>query len=346
MKTNNLTALVLLSLISFTPVNAKEKEKSFSGAIDSLSSWLGTMDTEKLIAMIPENSQGKQIICVGSSKYMQYTDFIEAADTSHILKTLIDRYSLITVNPDSIPDSLSYYYHYFKLQPAYPFFTVINSNGDLVSGGETGYNTPERLIALVIMAEADFKPASKELISQECRKIYNRNQKRQNFYMLEQDMISKGHHFDVCVGYGFYTMSGNSQTGCSGVLTADIGIRQDISKKHNVRICTSIGIDHVFDAPAQTRLSIPLETELIVKEGYPQIKCRAGVWGARTFVKQQFSSDYSKYEAGAACSLIAKFGNFDFTLGYKRGLTDRFPAPGLTGYSNSLTFSIRLQLFN
>ena len=45
MKTNNLTALVLLSLIPFTPVNAKEKENSFSGAIDSLSSWLGTMET-------------------------------------------------------------------------------------------------------------------------------------------------------------------------------------------------------------------------------------------------------------------------------------------------------------
>ena len=344
MKTNKFTAIVLLSLISFTSVSGKENDNRFAGAIDTISSRLSTLEPEKLIEMIPENAEGKQMICVGSKKHMQFTDFIEAADTSDVLKTLIDRYSLITVNPDSIPDSLSDYYYYFKLQQAYPFFTVLNSDGDLVSAGDIGYSTPERLVALAMMSVME--PAKKEWVSDEFRKINKKYQRRLQSSMRYDDMRSKGHHFDVSVGYGLYTMSGNSQTGYSGVLTADIGIRQDISENRNVRICTGIGIDHVFDAPAQTKLSIPLETELIVKRGYPQLKCRAGFWGARTFVKQQFSNDYSKYEAGAACSLIAKFGNFDFTLGYKRGLTDRFTAPEQTGYSNSLTLSIRLLLFD
>ena len=346
MKTNKFTAIILLSLISFTSVSAKEKQNQFSGALDTISSWLGTLDTEKLIEMIPDNSHGNQMICVGSNKHMQFTDFIEAADTSKVLKTLIDRYNLITVTPDSIPDSLSDYYYYFKMVKAYPFFTVLNSNGDLISGGDLGYSTPERLVALVMLSEADLKPAGKEEIRQEFRKIYNKNQRKLNSSMSFYDMMSKGRHVDVSVGYGLYTLSGKSQTGNYGILSADIGFRQDISDNHKVRICTGIGLDHVFDAPAQTRLSIPFETELVVSKGYPQIKCRAGIWGGRTFVKQQFSSDYIKYEAGAACSLIARFGSFDFSLGYKRGLTDRLTSSDLTGYSNSFTLSIRLMFFD
>lgn len=344
MKTNNLTAILLLSLIPFASVNGKEKDNRFAAAIDTVSSWLGTMNTDKLIEMIPENAEGKQMICVGNNKHMQFTDFMEAADTSLVLKTLIDRYHLIIVNPDSIPDSLSDYYYYFKLLRAYPFFTVLNSDGDMVSAGDMGYNTPERLVALAMMSVME--PAKKDLIHEEFRKRYNKYQRRLKSGMRYYDMMSKGHHLDFSLGYGLYTMSGNSQSGNSGILSADIGFRQDISENRRVRLCSGIGIDQVFDAAAQTRLSIPLETELIVKRGYPQIKCRAGVWGGRTFVKQQFSSDYNKYEAGAACSLTAQFGNFDFTLGYKRGLTDRFTAPDLTGYSNSITLSIRLLLFD
>lgn len=344
MKTNKLTAILLLSLIPFASVNGKEIDNRFAAAIDTISSWLGSMDTQKLIETIPENTYGKQMICVGSQKHMQFTDFIEAADTSLVLKTLIDRYNLITVNPDFIPDSLSDYYYYFKLQPAYPFFTVLNSDGDLVSAGETGYSTPERLVALAMMSVME--PAKKEWVHDEFQKIYNKYQRKIKSRMRYDYMMSKGHHVDASLGYGLYTLSGNSRAGNSGILSADIGFRQDISENRKVRLCTGICIDHVFDAPAQTMLSIPLETELIVKRGYPQIKCRAGVWGRRTFVKQQFSSDYNKYDAGAACSLTAKFGSFDFTLGYKRGLTDRFTASDLTGYSNSITLSIRLLLFD
>ena len=346
MKTNKLTAIVLLLLVSFISVKGQKQQNSFSEALDNISSWLGTLDTEQLMEKIPHNSQGKQMICVGSNKYMQYIDFIEAADTSDVLKTLIDRYCLITVNPDSIPHSLSDYYYYFKLQPAYPFFTVINKDGDLVSAGSIGYSTPEELVALTILSESDIPPANSKDVRETYRKIYNKYQRRLNFVMRSNKMRSKGHHLDFSVGYGLYVMSGNSRTGNSGILSADIGFRQDISENHRVRLCTGIGIDHVFDAPAQNMLSIPLETELIVKRGYPEIKCRAGVWGGRTFVKQQFSSDYNKYEAGAACSLTAKFGSFDFTLGYKRGLTDRFNASDLTGYSNSFTLSMRLLLFD
>lgn len=346
MKTYKLTAIFLLSVISFTSVNGQKQQNSFSGALDNISSWLGTLDTEQLIEKIPDNSQGKQMICVGSSKYMQFTDFIEAADTSDVLKTLIDRYSLITVNPDSIPDSLSDYYYYFKLQSAYPFFTVINKDGDLVSAGSIGYSTPEELIALTILSESDIQPSKSEDVRETFRKLYNKYQRRLNFLMRSNEMRSKGHHLDFSLGYGLYTMSGNSRTGNSGILSADIGFRQDISENRRVRLCTGIGIDHVFNVPAQSMLSIPLETELIVKSGYPQIKCRAGVWGARTFVKQQFKNDYSRYETGATCSLMAKFGNFDFSLGYKRGFTNLLTAPGVTGYSNSLSFSIRLELFD
>ena len=346
MKTSKFIAIILFSLISFTSVSGKEKDYRLEGALDSISSWLGTLDTEKLIEMIPDNADGKQMICVGSNKNMQFTDFIEAADTSKVLKTLIDRYSLITVNPDSIPDSLSYYHYYFKLQPAYPFFTILNSDGDLVSAGETGYSTPERLVALAILSKADMEPANKIWVREEFRKKYNKYQRKLNSFMRYNEMRSKGHHVDISAGYGLYTLSGNSQTGNSGILSADIGLRQDISKKHKVRLCTGIGIEHVFDSPAQTRLNIPFETELVVLKGYPQIKCRAGIWGGRTFVKHQFSSDYTKYEAGAACSLIAKFGSFDFALGYKRGLTDRFTDTGITGYSNSFILTIRLLLFD
>lgn len=339
MKTNKFTAIILLSLFPFASVNGKEKDNRFAAAIDTVSSWLGTMDTDKLIEMIPENTEGKQMICVGNNKHMQFTDFMEAADTSRVLKTLIDRYNLITVNPDSIPDSLSDYYYFFKLQKAYPYFTVLNSDGDLVSAGDMGYSTPERLVALAMMSVME--PAKKELVHDEFQKIYNKLQRRLKSLMRYDDMRSKGHHLDFSLGYGLYTLSDNS-----GILSADIGFRQDISKNRRVRLCSGIGLDHVFDAAAQTRLSIPLEAELVVKRGYPEFKCRAGVWGGRTFVKQQFSSDYNKYEAGAACSLAAKFGNFDFTLAYKRGLTDRFTASDLTGYSNTLTLSMRLLLFD
>ena len=344
MKTNKFTAILLLSFIPFASVNGKEKDNRFASVIDSVSSWLGTMDTDKLIEMIPENAEGKQMICVGNKKHMQFTDFIEAADTSRVLKTLIDRYNLITVNPDSIPDSLSNYYYYFKLLRADPVCTVLNSDGDMVSAGDMGYSTPERLVALAMMSVME--PAKKEWVHEEFRKRYNKYQRRLKSGMRYYDMMNKGHHLDFSLGYGLYTMSGNSQSGNSGILSADIGFRQDISKNRRVRLCSGIGIDQVFDAAAQTRLSIPLETELVVKRGYPVIKCRAGVWGGRTFVKQQFSSDYNKYEAGAACSLTAQFGSFDFTLGYKRGLTDRFTASDLIGYSNSLTLSMRLLLFD
>lgn len=339
MKTNKFTAIILLSLIPFASVNGKEQDNRFASVIDTVSSWLGTMDTDKLIGMIPENAEGKQMICVGNNKHMQFTDFMEAADTCRVLKTLIERYRLITVNPDSIPDSLSHYYYYFKLQKAYPYFTVLNSDGDMVSAGDMGYSTPERLVALAMMSVME--PAKKEWVREEFRKIYNKNQRRLKSRMRYDDMRSKGHHLDFSLGYGLYTMSGSS-----GILSADIGFRLDISENRRVRLCTGIGIDHVFDAPAQNMLSIPLETELIVKRGYPEIKCRAGVWGGRTFVKQQFKSDYNKYDAGAACSLTAKFGSFDFTLAYKRGLTDRLTASDLTGYSNSLTLSMRLLLFD
>lgn len=339
MKTNKFTAIILLSLIPFASVNGKEQDNRFASVIDTVSSWLGTMDTDKLIGMIPENAEGKQMICVGNNKHMQLTDFMEAADTCRVLKTLIERYRLITVNPDSIPDSLSHYYYYFKLQKAYPYFTVLNSDGDLVSAGDMGYSTPERLVALAMMSVME--PAKKEWVCEEFRKIYNKNQRRLKSRMRYDGMRSKGHHLDFSLGYGLYTMSGSS-----GILSADIGFRQDISENRRVRLCTGIGIDHVFNVPAQSMLSIPLETELIVKSGYPQIKCRAGVWGARTFVKQQFKNDYSRYEAGATCSLMAKFGNFDFSLGYKRGFTNLLTAPGVTGYSNSLSFSIRLELFD
>ncbi len=344
MKTNKFTAIVLLSLIPFASVNGKEKDNSFTAFIDSVSSWLGTMDAERLIEMIPENAEGKQMICVGSKKHMQFTDFIEAADTSRVLKTLIDRYNLITVNPDSIPDSLSHYYYYFKLPKAYPFFTVLNSDGDLVSNGDIGYSNPERLVALAMMSVME--PAKKELVHDKCQKIYNKFQRRLKSRITYDYMRRKGHHLDFSLGYGIYTMSGNGRTGNSGILSADIGFRQDISENRRVRLCTGIGIDHVFDAAAQTMLSIPLETELLVMRSYPEIKCRAGIWGARTFVKQQLGSDYNKYDAGAACSLTANFGSFDFTLEYKRGLTDRFTASDLTGYSNTLTLSMRLLLFD
>lgn len=346
MKTNKLTAIVLLLLVSFISAKGQNQQNSFSGALYNISSWLGTLDTEQLIEKIPQNSQGKQMICVGSSKYMQFTDFIEAADTSDVLKTLIDRYSLKSVNPDSIPDSLSDYYYYFKLQPAYPFFTVINKDGDLVSAGTIGYNTPEELIALTILSESDFPTANSEDVRETYRKLYNKYQRRLNFRMRSDNMMEKGHHLDFSVGYGLYAMSGNGRYGNSGILSADIGFRQDISNNRKVRLCTGLAVDHVFDATGQTRLSIPLETELTVKSGYPQIKCRAGLWGGRTFVKQQFRNDYSRYEAGAACSLMAKFGNFDLSLGYKRGFTNLLTAPGSNGYSNSLTLSIRLELFD
>ena len=339
MKTNKFTAIILLSLIPFASVNGKEQDNHFASVIDTISSWLGTMDTDKLIEMIPENAEGKQMICVGSKKHMQFTDFIEAADTSRVLKTLIDRYNLITVNPDSIPDSLSDYYYFFKLQKAYPYFMVLNSDGNLVSAGDMGYSTPERLVALAMTSVME--PAKKEWVHDEFQKIYNKYQRRLKSRMRYDDMRRKGQHLDFSLGYGLYTLSVNS-----GILSADIGFRQDISENRRVRLCSGIGLDHVFDAAAQTRLSIPLETELVVKRGYPQIKCRAGVWGGRTFVKQQFSSDYNKYEAGAVCSLTAQFGSFDFTLGYKRGLTDRFTASDLTGYSNSITLSMRLLLFD
>jgi hypothetical protein len=102
----------------------------------------------------------------------------------------------------------------------------------------------------------------------------------------------------------------------------------------------------VFDEPAQTRLSIPLEAEILLVRMYPEIKCRVGVWGGRTFVKEDFRQDYAKYEAGVHTSLFLEFGNFDFSLGYKRGLTDRFTSPDLSGYSNFFTFSLRLRLFD
>ena len=338
---------MLLSVFSALSAYGQKQDNLLESAVDNISSWLSTMDTDEMISQIPENGQGNRMICIGSTRYMQYVDFLEAADTSRVLKTLTERYNLLTVDPDSIPDFMSDYYYYIKMAKAYPSFIVLDKKGDMKPGFDIGYNSEERLVALAILTNGIDTALNARDIHRLTEKRFNKNQRKKQTAMRFYSMINAGHHVDVNAGYGLYVLSGNNETDCSSQLvTVDLGLRQDIGPKRRVSLGTGLALDHVFDAPAQTRLGIPLEAEVLLVRMYPEIKCRAGVWGGRTFVKEAFRRDYAKYEAGVHASLFVEFGNFDFSLGYKRGLTDRLTSPALSGYSNSFIFSVRLRLFD
>lgn len=347
MKTNKLFTIMLLSVFSAVSAYGQNKDNLMESAVDNLSSWLSTMDTDEMISKIPENGQGNQMICIGSRRYLQFVDFMEAADTSRVLKMLMERYNLLTVNPDSIPDSMSDYYYFIKMAKAYPSFMVLDKEGNMKPGFDIGYNSEERLVALAILSNSIDTTFKAQDIYRLTEKKYNKYQRKKQTAMRYYNMIDAGHHVDVNAGYGLYVLSGNKETDCSSQLvTVDLGFRQDIGPKRRVSLGAGLALDHVFDEPAQTRLSIPIEAEILLVRMYPEIKCRAGVWGGRTFVKEAFRQDYAKYEAGVHTSLFLEFGNFDFSLGYKRGLTDRLTSPDLSGYSNFFTFSLRLRLFD
>ena len=68
MKTHKLFTIMLLSVFSAVSAYGQNKDNLMESAVDNVSSWLSTMDTDEMISKIPENGQGKQIICIGSRR--------------------------------------------------------------------------------------------------------------------------------------------------------------------------------------------------------------------------------------------------------------------------------------
>jgi len=326
----------------------RETDKNITEfTIDTLSTIINAFYSgEDRISLIQQYIDNRnRIICVGNRNYMQFTDFICAADTSELLRALFNRNRLQIIDPDSIPDSYEKYLYAIKLLKRFPTFFIVDNEGALLTI-YSGYYSPEKLVAAALCAVFIPDGINQDEIFRITQKRYKKHLRRSKSYERWLSMVSAGRHIDVNLGYGLYSLSGNnSQEKSSGMLSADIGFRQDIGEKKRVSLGTGITLEHVFDTNAQTRLSLPLEAELTILRWYPAIKCRAGIWGGRTFVREECRHNYNRYEAGVQCSLFLEFGNFDFSLGYKRGLTDILTAPDLDGYSNSLLFSTRLRLF-
>lgn len=278
-------------------------------------------------------------------KYLQFTDFLEAADTSHVLGSLFDKNKLQIIDPENIPDSFANFQYFIKMLKQFPVFLVLDNEGALLIFDQ-GYQNEERLVAMAACAciMPNAKINQDELL-EKTEKKYRKLSKKMESYERWDKMVSNGHHVDFSIGYGLYSLSGNNQNDNSGSLSADIGFRQGIGENRKVTLGTGIAMDHVFDQSTLTRLDIPIEAEMTLLKGYPMVRCRAGLWGGRIFVKEQYRQDYSKYEAGMQCSLFLEFGNFDFSVGYKHGLTNLLTADGLNGYSNLLAFSVRVRLF-
>lgn len=345
MKFNKLITLAFLLCLSMTSAFGKKEEIGFD-PIDSISSFL-RMDSEndKISLIQNEISDRNTIVCIGNREYLQFINFVEAVDTSHVLGLLFEKNRLQIIDPDNIPDSFSNFVYYIKMLKYLPSFLVLDNEGALLIVDQ-GYQNEERLLAMAVLASMMPNAILNQYeLLEKTEKQYKKWSRQSESYERWYKMVSGGHHVDLCIGYGLHSLSGKNENNNSGVLSADIGFRQGIGKNRRVSLGTGIAMDHVFDQSALTRLDIPIETELTVLNGYPIILCRAGIWGGRVFVKEQYRQDYCKYEAGVQCSMSLNFGNFDFSVGYKRGLTNLLSTDGLNGYSNLLSLSVRLRLF-
>lgn len=304
---------------------------------------------------LPSNPNGYHVLCFGNDKYMLFQDFMEAADTSASLHSVMDIYSFEIVDPDSIPQTLRPYSFFSNV---YPTFVIINDRGEVLNF-KHGYMDEPDLISFLY--RADSIPNIGLSISL-VEKLYQKSLRKKRSNDRYMNMCIRGRHYDFSVGYnisflsGENPFSGNSMGGCS----ATIGFRQYVSGR--VGIATGLSIDRYGSKSSsngylssinETMLSVPLETEFYLFRRFADVSVRAGVWGGYLIsdninrnanqLPMVSSNDLNKWDIGANTALVLQFGSFDFSVGYRRGFIDRFNSDDISGFTNAINFSVRVR---